>query len=155
MLRIQSRCLLIIVCFLAACASKEELAQRQANLEAMSDWELCQEIAITVWPPHFDERRPLFRRIGASRYIEELKKRDVKPILCSFASKACVSYGMTFGTEEHLKCSIEEGRASSRNTVIHSTTNNAPQPQYIPPIQQMPMPPTLQSSPPLKPTLGW
>jgi len=155
MLKIQSRCLLIIVCFLAACASKEELAERQAELEAMSDWELCQNVAITVWPPHFNERRPLFRRIGEGRYIEELKKRDVKPILCSFASKACVGYGMTFGTEEHLKCSIEEGRASSRNTVIYNTTNNPPQPQYLPPIQQMPTPPMPKLSPPLNQTLGW
>lgn len=98
---------------IGSCASREEIAEREreqtAKLKSMSVTELCSNIRIQDWPPTWRGGKGLFWYAMEKDYRNELISRNVGPFTCSNASKRCVSYGFTFGTDEHRNCAVAEG----------------------------------------------
>ena len=99
---------------IVSCASKEEIRLKQLEFQKKvankTDFELCKKLKINDWPPTWNGDKGVFWYITETSYRKELIRRGVTPFLCSNASKACVSYGYKFGTNQHRDCTIKEGR---------------------------------------------
>jgi hypothetical protein len=106
--------LILLFLLLSSCASKEERRLNklkfQEKVASKTDYELCQKVRITNWPPTWRGGKGVFWYITEVSYREELIRRGVTPFLCSNASKNCVSYGMEFKSDQHRSCTINEGR---------------------------------------------
>tara|TARA_B100001093_G_C26394497_1_gene828510 strand:+ start:154 stop:699 length:546 start_codon:yes stop_codon:yes gene_type:complete len=105
--------LIVVILLIGACASKEEIAERKkektAKLNSMSVTELCSNVRIQNWPPTWRGGKGVFWYAMETDYRAELISRGVGPFTCSNASKRCVSYGFTLGTNEHRNCAVAEG----------------------------------------------
>ena len=103
----------IFCIFLTGCANpQQQAAQRaaqMAQIQSMSDLNLCENVSIRDWPPTWRGGKGLFWYALEADYRTELQTRGVTPFLCSDASKRCVSYGFSFGSPEHRDCTVTEG----------------------------------------------
>jgi hypothetical protein len=85
-----------------------------------TDQKLCDLVGLrSRYIPYSFKPPRDFSFIPHRPYLDEIRSRNIEPILCSKFGERCISFGHKFNSPQHLQCSYYERREDIKAGLGH------------------------------------